>query len=195
MIPISQKEKKIMPRPKKAPPVVSKEQEEKEKRPAVTVGMGFKMSKVSSDNWRAQVRKEQQIRREWIRTHAPELDSQEQESVRRFHEKQDELNHTRECIKERELLSEGVSKEGHGRVHYLKERNKQAPQEKFTVPMTEQQMLGWQCANSELVKSRLTGTVEVTKKPRSKPHNIVEQELEAGGWCQLPSSNNNNNTQ
>ena len=177
-----------MPHQKKAPPVVSKEQEEKEKRPAVTVGMGFKMSKVSSDNWRAQIRKEQQIRREWIRTHAPELEDQEQESVRRFHDRQNELAHTREEIKERSLLSEGVSKEGQGRVHYLKERNKAAPQDKFTVPMTEQQMLGWQCMNSDLVKSRLTGTVEITKKPRSKSHNIVEQELEAGGWCQLPSS-------
>lgn len=176
-----------MPKPKKAPPVLSKEQEEKEKAPAVTVGMGFKMSKVSSDNWRAQVRKEQQIRREWIRTHAPELDSQEQESVRRFHDRQIQLATIRGDIKERELLTEGVSKEGQGRVHYLKERNKLAPQDKCAVPVTEQQVLGWQSMNSDLVRSRLTGTVEVTKKPRSKPHNIVEQELEAGGWCQLPA--------
>jgi hypothetical protein len=185
------KRKRKMPRKKKLPPVVSAEQAEKERKPAVTVGMGFKMSKVSSDNWKAQIRKEEQIHREWIRTHAPDLATQENESVRRFQERQVELATIRSGINERSLLVGGVSKEGQGRALYLKERLKKGPTEKFLVPITEQQMLGWQATTSELVKGRLTVSMsEKNSKPRSKPHNIVEQELEAGGWCQIATSSN-----
>lgn len=189
------KKKKKMPHKKKLPPVVSAEQLEKERKPAVTVGMGFKMSKVSSDNWKAQIFKEQQIRREWIRTHAPELEAQENESVVRHREHMQTLDQTRAGIKERELLSEGVSKEGKGRVHYLHERNKLGPIDKFPVPVTESQMLGWQAVKSEMSRTMglTTSGQSSTKKPRSKPHNIVEQELEAGGWCQISSSSNNQN--
>ena len=179
-----------MPHKKKLPPVVSAEQAEKEKKPAVTVGMGFKMSKVSSDNWKAQIRKEQSIRSEWIRTHAPELEAQENESVVRHREHTETLNATRASIKERELLSEGVSKEGKGRIKYLHERNKLGPIDKFPVPVTESQMLGWQAVKSEMARTMgLTTSIQSggSKKPRSKSHNIVESELEAFGLCQIPS--------
>jgi hypothetical protein len=105
-----------MPRKKKLDPVVSKEQLAREAEPAVTVAMGFKMSKVSSDNWRAQINKEDQLRREWIRTHTPQLEAQQQQSVARHAARCAALNEARAAISERALLVGGVSKEGQGRA-------------------------------------------------------------------------------
>lgn len=172
-------------KPKKAPPVVSAEQLEKERKPAVTVGMGMKQTKVSAQNWVAQCRKEGQIRREWTATHAPQLEKEKEQSVRRHAARRASLEHAREDIAEREILKGGVSKEGQGRALYLKERLKVPLQEKEAMPLTEAQVLGWSAQSSELVRERLATAVQRSQKPRSKTYDIVAAELEAGGWTKL----------
>lgn len=114
--------------------------------PGVTVGMGLKgtTDRVSAHCWTLQCSREQRIRREWIRTYLPSLEKEEDEILKRF---QKEQTRTPGFLKlppeHRNMISDGVSKEGKGRVGFLKERKKMNVEERFGKPVLASQIVGW----------------------------------------------------
>ena len=108
----------------------------------VTVAMGFKgiTEPVSAHCWAMQCAKEQRLRREWIRTYLPEQELAEEEITRRFKEREIGTPGIFK-VKERKLLLEGVSKEGGGRVAYLKARQQLGPEQRFGE-MRSSQVIG-----------------------------------------------------
>eukprot|EP01012_Entosiphon_sulcatum_P019866 TRINITY_DN2482_c0_g1_i1.p1 TRINITY_DN2482_c0_g1~~TRINITY_DN2482_c0_g1_i1.p1 ORF type:complete len:136 (-),score=21.73 TRINITY_DN2482_c0_g1_i1:8-415(-) len=58
---------------------------------------------------------------------------------------------------ERALIYEGISKEGLGRVGYLKAQATKAPQQRFRAPITSSQAIGWDI-----------GTVAYSKSPHAR---------------------------
>jgi hypothetical protein len=53
----------------------------------------------------------------------------------------------------RAVLYEGVSKEGSGRAEYLKRQGQRAPQQRFRMPMTASQTIGWDHGTATYNKS------------------------------------------
>lgn len=100
------------------------------KDPCMTVAMGMKQTAVSVACWRAAISKEQRLREEWIRTYMPELERRERDIVERFKAKE-EAKKNAPPTPERSLLFDGVSKDGKGRIAYLKARRELPPQERF----------------------------------------------------------------
>ena len=113
------------------------------KEAGVTVGMGFKgiTEPVSAHCWHLQCQKEQRIRREWIRTYLPEQEKAEESMTQKFREEEVKTPGIFEQ-KERKLLLEGVSKEGGGRVAYLKARKELPPQQRYGDKTTASQAVG-----------------------------------------------------
>lgn len=119
---------------------------EREGKNAITVAMGMKMSHVSTECWRNQVRKETQIHDDWKKVYQPDWLEKEREIIARVQ--------AREAAKksaapppERSLLYDGVSKDGKGRGAYLKLRHLREPKDKFSFPVTEAQEVGWSLQN------------------------------------------------
>lgn len=115
---------------------------EMEAKLTTTVAMGMKMSRVSCMCWQDQVAKERQIREEWKKVHDPDGLQREAAIIERAMQREKE----RKAVPpppERSLLYDGVSKDGKGRLAYLKARLQKPPQEKQEGPLTASQIVGW----------------------------------------------------
>lgn len=130
-------------RTKKAPPLQTKEEIEKEQKLTSTCAMGMKMTLASSECWRNQVKKEDAIRNDWKHAYQPDFEEEEAAARERVKELEASKAAEREANPLRPLLFEGHSKEGKGRKAYLSERLKLNPQEKQAHPMTVNQTIGW----------------------------------------------------
>lgn len=113
-----------------------------------TTAMGLSFTQIASDCWKGQVRKEDIIRREWLKTHAPKDYEDAQAKHAASHWATQQKAHAESLAKvggTRDKLYDGVSKDGAGRASYLKERHKLSPQKKSNGPQTSSQSIGWQC--------------------------------------------------
>lgn len=119
---------------------VSPELREKEKKPAMTIAMGMKMTRDASQCWKDQVQKEMSIREEWKRLYVPESVEQEKEIIERVMEREKAKQDAAKQCPDRELLYDGK-----GRKAYLKSRLTLPPQKKAEQPLTASQSVGWKC--------------------------------------------------
>jgi hypothetical protein len=134
------------------------------KDPATTVAMGMKQTHVSTECWRDSCRKELRIRDEWVRTFKPELSREEAELVERVRAREEAKREAAHSVPERALLMDGVSKDGKGRIAYLKARRQLTPQERFGLAtVTASQEAGWRCL--ELLPPRPEGIPSYGRKP------------------------------
>jgi hypothetical protein len=133
------------------------------KDPTMTVAMGMKLTQVSQDCWRGSCEKEQRIREEWYKTYRPTLCREEDDIVARVNARDAERLATIKADPTRRLLGEGVSKDGKGRIAYLKARRNLPPQERFGTPMTASHETGWRCL--ELPPPRIDGLPTYGRKP------------------------------
>ena len=134
------------------------------KDPVLTVAMGMKPTRVSQECWRASCEKEIRIRRDWVSTYRPELRADQEDVVARFLAREEAKKEAALAVPERALLLEGVSKDGKGRVAYLKARRMLTPQERFgSQTLTASQETGWRCL--ELPPPRPDGLPVYGRKP------------------------------
>ena len=110
----------------------------------MTVSMGMKMNVVSANCWKNSILKEARIRDEWKAKHMKGLQEKEDDIVRRYLE-EEEAKKTVGRPPEFSLLSEGVSKDGKGRIAYLKARREKKLQDRQAQPLTVSQSVGWRC--------------------------------------------------
>lgn len=127
----------------KGPQPVDPKLLEKSLKPTMTIAMGLKQTHNASVCWRDQVSKEEKLRHEWNNTYRPDWEDAEKEIIERVKEREQRKKEEAVSRPERQLLLDGVSKEGKGRVAYLAERNKLYPQEKQDHPLTMSQAVGW----------------------------------------------------
>jgi len=111
-------------------------------KPCKTIAMGMKPSRVSMDCWRATCQKEKAIAKDWKKQFCPDLAEKEKIIAGEYLRKQEVIKNEPRPP-EFSLLSEGVSKDGKGRVGYLKLRHKLNPQDKLSQPVTSSQTIGW----------------------------------------------------
>ena len=129
---------------KKGASIVDPQLLEREKKPAMTISMGMKMTLASTECWRAQVAKEQRIKEEWRKMYAPNWTDDEAAIIERV-KAREAARKEKAQVPERALLLDGVSKEGGGRAAYLKARLELHPQSKEVEPLTMSQNVGWRC--------------------------------------------------
>lgn len=127
----------------KGPQPVDSKLLEKSLKPTMTIAMGLKLTHNASVCWRDQVNKEGKLKREWNDTYNPEWEKNERDVIERVKEREEAKRAEALARPERELLIDGVSKEGKGRVAYLAARNRLNPQEKLNQPATVNQTIGW----------------------------------------------------
>uniref|UniRef100_A0A7S1PP34 Sperm microtubule inner protein 1 C-terminal domain-containing protein n=1 Tax=Neobodo designis TaxID=312471 RepID=A0A7S1PP34_NEODS len=136
-----------------------------QKEPAMTVAMGMKLTQTSQECWRVACSKEARIRDEWVRTYMPELERREKEIAQRYNEREAERHAKALATKERQLLLDGVSKDGKGRIAYLKARRNLTPQERFgDATVTASQEAGWRVM-SQPAPERIPGMPSYGRKP------------------------------
>eukprot|EP00756_Hemistasia_phaeocysticola_P000352 Hpha_TRINITY_DN10241_c0_g1::TRINITY_DN10241_c0_g1_i1::g.35158::m.35158 len=131
-----------------------------------THAMGLGVHHLASECWKAQVAREDNIRREWRKAHGAEgADDLERTIADRYWAKQETLTETAKKMDPaiRDKLYDGVSKDGNGRAAYLRERQKEWPQKKSTGPLTSSQAIGWRC--TELPPLRNPSLPNYGRKP------------------------------
>jgi len=133
------------------------------KMPGMTVAMGMKQTHVSTSCWRDSCLKEERIRQEWVKTFRPQLIAEEREIVERVKSREAERRELAASAPERGLLYDGVSKDGKGRIAYLKARRLLPPQERFGTTVTASHETGWRCL--ELPPPRPDGIPSFGRKP------------------------------
>ena len=116
---------------------------EASKKQTSTIAMGMKLTQNSTRCWMDQVAKEKQIRSDWNDQHKPGWRLAEQEVVDRVAVRQQERLDIAAARPDRPLLYQGVSKDGMGRVAYLKSRNVLNPQAKIEHPLLQSHTVGW----------------------------------------------------
>jgi hypothetical protein len=121
---------------------------EREKKDTMTVAMGMKMTRVSMECWRNQINRETQIREDWIKTYTPSWTEKEKEILARVEERERQKKEKPQPP-ERALLYDGVSKDGKGRLAYLKARHQMTPKQKEDEPQTASQAVGWALSGTE----------------------------------------------
>lgn len=110
----------------------------------MTIAMGLKQTHAASVCWRTQVEKENRLKDEWNNTYRPDWEAEEAAVIERVREREEEAKREALARPERALLLDGVSKDGKGRVAYLKARNQLNPTQKSSHPLTASQAVGWQ---------------------------------------------------
>ena len=135
------------------------------KNPAMTVAMGMKQTHTSQQCWRVACSKEARIREEWMRTYMPELEKKEQAIAASYKEREAERHAKTLANPDRQLLLDGVSKDGKGRLAYLKARRNMTPQERFgDATVTSSQEAGWRSMTVH-TQERVPGMPSYGRKP------------------------------
>ena len=111
-----------------------------------TMAMGFKQNINATATWRRTVRRERHARAEWTQSYLPAAAAAEDDYVRKYKEQQAAARVGPPRDGARALLYEGVSKDGNGRVAYLKARRAMTPQQRCgdqVQPPSAAQLVGW----------------------------------------------------
>mmetsp|Transcript_34642 Transcript_34642/g.40505 ORF Transcript_34642/g.40505 Transcript_34642/m.40505 type:complete len:165 (+) Transcript_34642:101-595(+) len=127
----------------KGPQPVDPKLLEKSLKPTMTIAMGLKLTHTASVCWKDQVAKEERLRHDWNEIYRPDWAEEERAIIERVKQREEQKRLEAASRPEREILLDGVSKEGKGRLAYLKERHKMNPQEKFDHPPTMSTVVGW----------------------------------------------------
>ena len=142
------------------------------KDPTYTVAMGMKLDRVSQDCWKASCDRERRIREEWQRTYRPDVEERDREIVQRYLASEAERKQRTLTNPARSLLLDGVSKDGKGRLAYLKARRDLPPQERFGLDstVTSSHEVGWrvQTAQANTLLARSDGVPSYGRKPGIK---------------------------
>lgn len=146
----SPKQKKM---PAKGPQPVDPKLLEKCMKPTMTIAMGMKMTHASTECWRTQVAKEKRLKDEWSNTFRPGWEQEELDIIERVRQREEEHKQAALARPERQLLLDGVSKQGKGRAAYLAERHKLYPQEKWEHPETMSMAVGWEATKLPEIKA------------------------------------------
>eukprot|EP00761_Pharyngomonas_kirbyi_P005361 gb/GECH01005366.1/.p1 GENE.gb/GECH01005366.1/~~gb/GECH01005366.1/.p1 ORF type:complete len:130 (+),score=30.03 gb/GECH01005366.1/:1-390(+) len=100
------------------------------------------MDTQDSNRWREIIAKEQKVSEDWKTNYAPELIKKEKKKVKQAEKTMKNKNNRRRS-NSRELLYEGLSREGKGRAAYLRHQHEKPPQKRYSRPKTSNQEIGW----------------------------------------------------
>jgi hypothetical protein len=111
-----------------------------------SLAMGFKMNAKATFVWQKTVARERKSRKQWIDTFLPDVAAEEAAAVDKYKAAQAAARVGPPRTGARALLYDGVSKDGQGRVAYLKARRAMTPHERCggqVQPPTGAQLVGW----------------------------------------------------
>ena len=100
----------------------------------------------SSEAYKQLIKQETNRKKVWMEKYGKDLIAEERtrmiQTLQREKEKQEAMN-TLRSDPVRQLLYDGVSKEGKGRLAYLTEQRKKSPVKRYQRPKTSAQEVGW----------------------------------------------------